>query len=49
MNCWGNISKIMMKPMGRPLACSNREIVDSVLRLFAFGVNDAMCFQKLGG
>ena len=49
MNCWVIISKIIMKPMGRPVASSNRKVVDSVRRLLAVGVNDGMRFQKLGG
>ena len=51
MKCRGRISRTVVKPtcMGRPVASSNREIVDSVRRLLAIGMNDDMRFQKLGG
>ena len=46
MNCRGRISRTVVKPtcMGKPLASSNREIVDSVPGVIAFGMNDSMHF-----
>ena len=51
MGCRGRIRKTVVKPqcMGRPVASSNGEIVDSVRRLLAIGMNDSMRFQKGGG
>lgn len=41
MECRGRISRTVVKPtcMGKPLASSNREIVNSVRRLLAIDVN----------
>ena len=48
VKCWGNISEAMMKLMGRPVACSNGKIVDSIRRLLPLVVKGGMRFQKLG-
>ena len=51
MECWGRISRTVVKPtcMGKPVASSNREIVDSIRGVIAFGMNNDMRFQKGGG
>lgn len=51
MSRCGRICKTVVKPMcmGKPVASSNREIVGSVRRLLAIGVNESMSFQKGGG
>ena len=47
MSWKGRISRTVVQPpcMGRPVASSNGEIVDSVRRLLAFGVDNGMRFQ----